>query len=277
MNATLLGEYILQYISRTVIIIKKSLRLMQEYIRKKCKYLKNLVVNNCLVLQLKYNKCLVSFKKIITKIKSGININSRMAQSGILLMSFGFVVLPIRQVTNYYIYTSIPLLKFLPPPDDFFLYQHDWVNYSLRISLIVLSIISLLAIRRRFLMSTILSTVKKILFGILITLIFLVIIWLIPPIFMSFLIIGILACLLSFLFLVASFCQKLATNLRNFQDGYYYWVILWLVYISGWTRLFGVFSETSCEYYIVLWLGIIWFFSIGFFTLKALFQKRKPT
>jgi len=189
-------------------------------------------------------------------------INRGMAQHGILLLTFSLLLLALKQVSGTSIWESMPLLKLVPAPPVYF-------STALRITFIAISFILIYVVskiwqkRRR----------HKVALGIILVLLLLFVLWLIPPIpVWFFTALGIIGLLTSLAFMVAVFWKGLARKLGDFLEGQFqfaYWVIFWLVYITGWLKGLSSIPTGGLAFPIVFWIGFAWFLVIMIIILKA--------
>ena len=98
--------------------------------------------------------------------------------------------------------------------------------------------------------------------------------------------IGLIALILSLIFMVAIFYKPLAGRLESLLTGmpksywhsfigWLYWVIVWLVYSVGWLKGLSSISADKPTFHVAFWVGFLWFLVIGFIWVKLVFQKRK--
>jgi len=191
-----------------------------------------------------------------------------MARHGILLFTFSLLLLALKQVSETSIWESTPLLKLVPTPPACF-------SAALRIILIAISFILMYVVvkiwqkPRRY----------KVAFGIILVLLLSFVLWLIPPVpVWFFTALGMVGLLTSLAFMVAVFWKRLAIKLRGFLEGesqFAYWVIFWLVYITGWLKGLASIPIGGFAFPIVFWIGFAWFFAIMIAMLKDTWQTGK--
>lgn len=192
-------------------------------------------------------------------------INRDMARHGGLLFAFSLLLLAVKQVRETTIWQSTPLLKLVPTPPVCF-------STALRIILIAVSFILMYVFakiwqkRRRY----------KVAFCIILVLLVLFVLWLIPPISVWFFTgLGITGLLTSVALMVAVFCEPLARKLKHFLDGqppFAYWIMFWLVYITGWLKGLSSIPTDAFAFPIVFWIGFAWFAAIMIAMLKDTWQ-----
>jgi hypothetical protein len=197
-----------------------------------------------------------------------------MARIGILLATFGWILLGLKQVRE------TPILGAIPPPPACFSTALRWVLVG--VSLIAVFVI--FWIWRKYKLAKILKGwLKKVVY--LITfLLLLFILWLITNIpaipggFFSAL--GIIALLISLAFMIAVFWERWTSKLARFLEDqqFPYWQIYWLVYIASWLKgLVSISAEGlafTIAYWIVYVIGFAWFFVIPIIMLSST-QKKK--
>jgi len=191
-----------------------------------------------------------------------------MAPRGILLFTFSLLLLALKQVSGTSIWESMPLLKLVPTPPVCF-------STALRIILIAISFI-LIYVAAKILQK---RRCYRVAFGIILVLLLLFVLWLMPPMPVSFFTaLGIIGLLTSLAFMVAVFCKRLASKLANFLDGqpsFLYWIIVWLVYISGWLKGLSIIPTDGFAFRIAYWIGAVWFFVIMIIMWRAAWQTGK--
>ncbi len=215
-------------------------------------------------------RMLIVCTRMISRLRDAVSINGDMARHGVLLLSFGLILLSVKQVSE----TPIPILgSILPPPACF--------STALRIILIVISltfVITVVWIWRKYKLKGRLKLVAYLISSLLL----LFALWLVPPIpaipVSVSTSLGIIALAISLIFIVAVFCRWLANKLEDFLKGqfqYMYWLIFWLAYIIGFLRGLSSVSVENIAYPYVSWLGLIWFFVIVIIYFRAIGQTGK--
>jgi len=192
-------------------------------------------------------------------------INKDMARHGILLFTFGLLLLAVKQVSETSTWELIPLSKLIPTPPVYF-------STPLRITLIVISLIFMFVILRMWKK----WQLNKVACWVILSLLLLFVLWLIPPIpVFSFTILGKIAVLASIAFMVAVFWDWLASKLKNFLEGQFqssYWTIFCLVYICGWLKGLSSVPTDGFAFHIAYWIGFVWFSIITIIMLRAAWQ-----
>lgn len=189
-----------------------------------------------------------------------------MARHGILLLSFGFILLAFKQVST----TPIVIMNSVPPPPDF-------LCPAARIILILALMVAAVCIRKRTAAIKLKSWAKILLFFLIVVLSF-VVVWLIPPIPVlpqwCFTVIGAIVVVASLVFIPAIFCKCWADKLKDFTEDHKqtYWMIVWSVYIIGWLKAMLSIPAEEPAFHIVFWFGFAWFCLITFVFIKAAWQ-----
>lgn len=99
---------------------------------------------------------------------------------------------------------------------------------------------------------------------------------------------GIVATLISVLFVIATFQKQLATKLVKFLEErarsrwqgaiqWLFWVVFWLVYIVGWLKGFSSISVDGFFNWVAFWMGFILFWIIPIVWLKMVFKRRQSS
>jgi hypothetical protein len=198
-----------------------------------------------------------------------------MARNGILLATFGWILLGLKQARE------TPILGAILPPPACFSTVLRWVLVG--VSLVAVFVI--FWIWRKYKLAKILKGwLKKVIYLITILLL-LFILWLITNIpaipsgfFTAF---GIIAILASLPFMVAVFRKRLASKLAQFlkDQQFPYWQIYWLVYMAGWLKgLVSISAEglaLTIAYWVVYVIGLAWFSVIPIIMLISMRKQKE--
>ncbi len=217
--------------------------------------------------------------KLITKLKGALSINESMARNGILFLSFGLLLLAVKQVGETPAWSLIPGLGLIHPPPVCF-------STPLRIILIVISLMVMFAvfwISRKYKLASFLKgrlkLVAKLIVVFLLLLFLFFALWLTPAIpVKGYTILGIFTLGISLLFMIAVFCRWLACKLDDCLKSQFrpvYWIIFLLVYIFGFLRGLSSIPVENIAYRYANWLGLIWFVVIVIIMYKAAWQVEK--
>ena len=198
-----------------------------------------------------------------------------MLQHGILLATFGWILLAIKQARE------TPILGTIPPPPACF-------STALRWGLIVILLIVVFVffwIWRKYNLANLLKGWRKKVVYLITFLLLFFILWLISTIpaipVCFFTALGIITLLTSLAFMVAVFRERLALKLAHFLEDqqFPYWQIYWLVYMASWLKgLTSISTEGlafTIAYWIVYLIGFAWFLVIPIIMLRATSQTGK--
>ena len=98
---------------------------------------------------------------------------------------------------------------------------------------------------------------------------------------------GILAILLSLLFVIVAFRKQLATKLEKFLEGmptfsYFKWILtvfiwtaFWIVYVLGWLKGMTSISNEGWTFVVLFLLGFAWLIIITILWFKIIIQFKK--
>ena len=192
-----------------------------------------------------------------------------MARHGILLLSFGFILLAFKQVST----TPIIVMSFVPPPPDF-------LCLAARIILIFVLMVAAIWIRKYI--SVVLNLWLKISLYFLIVLLLFLVVWLIPPLPVlpqcCFTALGVISLFASLVFIPAILYKWLAGKLENFLEHRQpiYWLIVFFVYSISWLKVMLSVPAEGFAFSIIFWISFAWFCTIYIIWLNASWQTRKP-
>lgn len=198
-----------------------------------------------------------------------------MARNGILLATFGWILLGLKQVRE------TPILGSLIPPPTCFSTALRWIL----IGVALIAVFVIFWIWRRYKLAKILKKWLKGCIYLITLLLLLFILWLITNIpaipsgfFTAF---GIIALLSSLPFMLAVFRGRLAKRLTHFLEDqqFPYWQIYWLVYIASWLKgLVSISAEGiafTIAYWVVYVIGLAWFSVIPIIMLSSKQRQKK--
>jgi len=217
------------------------------------------------------------------KRKQDQTINWHIMSDGVLLFIFGLLLLAVKEVSETPTWGLIPILGLIPPPPVFF-------SIALRIILIAISLILMIAILWRWQAykraNSLKGRLKKAKYLIIFSLFLLpfiicilFVLWLIPPLPVCvYTALGIFAVLISLVFIVAVFCERLASKLEKIltsQFSYIYWVIFLTVFLIGFAQGLSHIPLEGFGYWVAFCVGFVWFLFIPFAWFKFIFQRGK--
>jgi len=207
-------------------------------------------------------------------LKSNVSINEHMARHGGLFVSFGLLLLAIRETR------VVSSWGFIPPVPACFSPVLRIVLIG--VSLVVASVVSWVWGRygRAGFLKGWLKPLAYLMPAIVLLLL-LFVAWLMTPMpalpVWFFTGLGIIALLVSLGFMVAVLCKGLANRLETFVEGqlrFIYWMVFWIVYSVGWIRGLSTLPAGTCAFSLALGVGLVLFFIIGFVYLRATRQIR---
>lgn len=200
-------------------------------------------------------------------------IDRDMARHGVLLLTFGFILLGFKPDSE------TQILPFVSLPAACFSAALRYVLAAISFIVILLIFWALLRYKLTdFSKGRLKAAAYLIISFALVLLLYLFILWLIYPILIgSFTVLGIIAIIMSLPLMVAVFWKRWAGKVKNFLEGrfqYPYWFIFWLVYIVGWGK--GLLSiPQGPAFKIAGCVGFVWFFVITIIVFRSTRQSSR--
>lgn len=187
-----------------------------------------------------------------------------MARHGALLFSFALIVMAVQPSDKPS--TLVPILPAAP----------EFMCPTALAFLLLLLVIAIFGIGRYVRRHNLRRMVNYLFYSLVVIislLLLLLMVWLMRSIpalpAECFYILGIITILISILFLVGIFWERLAKKLEGIMDQceQLYWIIIYIVFNIGWAKALSSFSGD--KFYLVFGFGLPWFFVFIFLIFRA--------